>query len=187
MEQAVRADARRNRARLVEAARRLFAEVGIEAASMNDVARRAGVGPGTLWRHFPNKEALIAEVVGESLDELAELADELRAAGAPDGVRRWTSALLQHIASYRGLAASLAHASDDLLAGRCVASEQALARLVEHARGTGELRADVTGPEVSRLTTAVAWAAEAAGEPESAKRLLDLVFSGLTDRAECPP
>lgn len=187
MEQAVRADARRNRARLVDAARELFAEVGIEAAAMNDVARRAGVGPGTLWRHFPNKEAVIADVVGESLDELADLADALRAEGAPDGVRRWTSALIEHIAAYRGLATSLAHASEDLLAGRCVASEQALDRLAEHARGTGELRADVTGTDVSRLATAAAWAAEAAGEPESAEHLLDLVFAGLTDRGECPP
>ncbi|MHA6620208.1 SbtR family transcriptional regulator [Pseudonocardia sp. DLS-67] len=74
-----------------------------------------------------------------------------------------------------------------MLAGRCVASEQALDRLAEHARGTGELRADVTGTDVSRPATAAAWAAEAAGEPASAEHLLDLVFAGLTDRGECPP
>lgn len=181
MEQAVRADARRNRARLVDAARELFAEAGIEGTAMNDVARRAGVGPGTLWRHFPNKEALIAEVVGESLDELAELADELRSESPPDAVRRWATALLGHVARYQGLAASLAQASDDLLAGRCTAAERALGELVEHVRGR-ELRADVTAADVSRLVMAVAWAAEAAGEPDSARRVLDLVFDGLSER-----
>jgi AcrR family transcriptional regulator len=184
--QAVRADARRNRARLVDAARELFAEVGIEAAGMNDVARRAGVGPGTLWRHFPNKEALVAEVVGESLDELAALADELRATEPPGALRTWAAALLGHVARYRGLATSLANASGDPLAGRCTATELAFERLVEHVREKERLRQGATATDITRLATAVAWAAEAAGDPASAERMLDLVFDGLTDRAECP-
>jgi AcrR family transcriptional regulator len=179
VEQPARADARRNRARLVEAARELFGEAGIEAAGMNDVARRAGVGPGTLWRHFPNKEALVAEVAGASLDQLTELADELRARAAPDAVHTWASALLGHVARYRGLATSLAHASGDPLAGRCAETGRALEKLVEHVRGTGELRAGVTGTDISRLAMAVAWAAEAAAEPAAAERLLDLAFAGL--------
>jgi AcrR family transcriptional regulator len=186
VEQPARADARRNRARLVEAARELFGEAGIEAAGMNDVARRAGVGPGTLWRHFPNKEALVAGVVGESLDELATLADELRATTPADALRAWAAALLGHIARYRGLATSLATASSDPLAGRCTATERAFEKLVEHVREQERLRAGVTATDIMRLATAVAWAAEAAGEPESAERMLDLVFDGLTDRGECP-
>jgi AcrR family transcriptional regulator len=175
-----RADARRNRARLVDAARELFAEAGIEGAVMNDVARRAGVGPGTLWRHFPNKEALVAEVVSESLDELAELADELRVTSRAGALRIWASALLRHISRYQGLAASIAHAEgDEPLALRCEASEIALARLVDHARERGEVRPDVTPIDVSRLAMAVAWAAEAAAEPDGGERLMDLVFGGL--------
>jgi AcrR family transcriptional regulator len=179
VEQPARADARRNRARLVEAARELFGEAGIEAAGMNDVARRAGVGPGTLWRHFPNKEALVAEVVGESLDALAALADELCGAAPPDALRMWAAALLGHITRYRGLATSLATASGDPLAGRCTATERAFEKLVEHVRAQERLRAGVTATDVMRLTTAVAWAAEAAGEPESAEHMLDLVFGGI--------
>lgn len=180
MAEAARVDARRNRARLVDAARELFVEVGIDAAGMNEVARRAGVGPGTLWRHFPNKEALIAEVVGQSLDELAELGDELRASGRAGALRSWTSALLHHIARYRGLAASIAHAEGGApLAIRCAAAEQSLAKLVDDARERGDVRPDVTGLDLSRLAMAVGWVAEAAGEPDHGERLMDLVFAGL--------
>ncbi|HEY0688694.1 MAG TPA: helix-turn-helix domain-containing protein [Kribbella sp.] len=181
-----RTDARRNRARLIEAAGALFDEVGADTASMNDVARRAGVGPGTLWRHFPNKDALIAEVVGASLDGLAKLATELvDPSPAPDFLRRWVSALVQHITRHQGFAARFARASvnvDSPLGARCHAVEQAAADLVERARELGQLRTDLTGSELIRLATAVAWVNEATAPPDTAARLLDLIFDGIRTR-----
>ncbi|MEJ3657044.1 helix-turn-helix domain-containing protein [Actinomycetes bacterium KLBMP 9759] len=178
-----RVDAVRNRERILTAARELFAEAGIGGTSMNDVARRAGVGPGTLWRHFANQEELVAVVVGESLDRLVALADEL--VGALDGgdpLRAWTSALVGHIMGLRGFAASFATAdAASLLGERCRDAEAAAARLVEHARASGAARADLTGPELIRMATAVAWTAENAGDG-SAERLLTLAFDGMRPR-----
>ncbi|MFI2027152.1 TetR/AcrR family transcriptional regulator [Streptomyces buecherae] len=181
-----RRDAQRNRARLVEAASALFDEVGTEAAAMNDIARRAGVGPGTLWRHFPDKETLTAEVVGQSLDDLADLAGELLAApDQPDALARWVAALVRHITRYRGLATSYAQAAraaDGPLGARCQAVERAAAELVAHARERGQVRADLTAAELIQLATAVAWAAETAAGPTAPTRLLDLVFDGVRPR-----
>ncbi|GHH01296.1 TetR/AcrR family transcriptional regulator [Streptomyces rubradiris] len=181
-----RSDALHNRARLIEAARALFDEVGTDAASMNDIARRAGVGPGTLWRHFPDKEALTAEVVGRSLDGLAALAAELLdGPGSPDFLREWVSTLVRHITRYRGLAVSYAQAArsgDGPLGARCRAVEEAAARLVERARERGQVRADLTAPELIRLATAVAWACETTAAPDTTTRLLDLLFEGVRPR-----
>ncbi|MFA1545798.1 TetR/AcrR family transcriptional regulator [Actinomadura chokoriensis] len=181
-----RSDARRNRARLVEAAEALFDEVGADAASMNDIARRAGVGPGTLWRHFPDKGAVTAEVVGQSLDGLATLAAELlEGPGTRDFLRQWASALIRHITRYRGLAASYAQAAgnaDSPLGARCHAVEEAAAGLVRRAREAGQVRADLTASELIRLVTAVAWVEETTPPPDTAGRLLDLVFEGVRPR-----
>ncbi|CAL9656318.1 MULTISPECIES: TetR/AcrR family transcriptional regulator [Streptomyces] len=178
-----RSDARRNRARLVEAATALFDEVGTDAASMNDIARRAGVGPGTLWRHFPDKDALTAEVVGRSLDGLAALAAELPGSpDDPDFLRQWVSALVRHITRYRGLAvryAEAARSADGPLGARCRAVEEAAAGLLERARERGQVRADLTAPELIRLATAVAWVSETAAPSDTTARLLDLVFEGV--------
>ncbi|WEV27100.1 helix-turn-helix domain containing protein [Streptomyces sp. 71268] len=185
-----RKDAQRNRARLIEAASALFDEVGTEAAAMNDIARRAGVGPGTLWRHFPDKEALTAEVVGQSLDDLADLAGHLLAApDQPDALARWVAALVRHITRYRGLATSYAHAArtaEGPLGARCQAVERAAAELVAQARESGRVRADLTAAELVQLATAVAWAAETTTDttarPTDPTRLLDLVFDGVRPR-----
>lgn len=162
-----RKDAVRNRARLVEVAGALFAEVGTEVASMNDIARRAGVGPGTLWRHFADKEALVAEVVGQSLDDLSALARDLLADPAePDPITPWTAALVRHIGHYRGFATRYAHASrapEGPLGTRCQAVERAAAELVDHARARGRVRADLTATELIGLATAIAWLNESTG------------------------
>lgn len=181
-----RSDARRNRARLVEAASALFDEVGTDAASMNDIARRAGVGPGTLWRHFPDKEALTAEVVGQSLDGLAALATELLdGPDTRDFLRQWISALVRHVTRYRGLAASYAQAArnpDGPLGTRCQAVEEAADELVQRARELGHVRADLTASELIRLATAVSWINETTAPPDTTARLLDLVFEGVRPR-----
>src|ERR1700754_3437433 len=89
----VRADARENRARILAAARLAFAEDG--DTSMNQIAQRAGVGPGTLYRNYPSREALILDIYQDELDALIGTAPELLATLAPvEALRRWTTDLV---------------------------------------------------------------------------------------------
>ena len=81
-------------------------------ASMDDIARQAGVGIGTLYRHFPSRDDLILALVADDLERLAARADELRAGGNADAVERWLQELIRHNLTYRGLAESIADAVD---------------------------------------------------------------------------
>ena len=95
-ERPLRADARRNRDRLVEVARSAFAERGLDAP-LDDIARRAGVGPGTLYRHFPTREALLAAVYRGDIENLAARARELAASCPPrEALARWMSDQLDY-------------------------------------------------------------------------------------------
>ncbi|WP_036541897.1 TetR/AcrR family transcriptional regulator, partial [Nocardia cyriacigeorgica] len=106
----VRADARRSRARLLEAAHTMFTSEGVDV-SFNEIARRAGVGPATLYRHFPQREDLIAAVVGTSLDEVISLASTLDAEPDPAvALARWVSALVSHVRRVRGLSEEIMRA-----------------------------------------------------------------------------
>jgi AcrR family transcriptional regulator len=175
-----RADARRNRARLVEAARTAFAEAGADVP-LEEVARRAGVGIGTLYRHFPCRDDLIEAVVGDRVDELVAEAEELLGADDPVGaLRRWLRAAVDLAVGYRGLAASLVAAAqgEGRLSEAFRRQEAAADALVARAREVGGLRADVTTAEVLGLASAVAWLVEQ-GRATDPDRLLDLVVDGL--------
>src|SRR6476660_4822006 len=103
----LRADARRNRDRLIAAAAAAFAEHGVNA-SLEDIARRAGVGIGTLYRHFPTREHLVEVVYRREVEGLVAAADELARDHAPDAaLERWMQRFVDYIATKRGLAASL--------------------------------------------------------------------------------
>ena len=102
----LRADARRNRQRLLDVAHEAFMETGV-TASMDDIARRAGVGSGTLYRHFPTRDALILALVADDLERLAALADELRSRDPSNGLESWLAELVEHNRTYRGLAESI--------------------------------------------------------------------------------
>ncbi len=114
-----RADAIRNRERVLEAAKAVFSQGGPEA-SLEAVARRAGVGIGTLYRHFPTREALYEAVYRREVEQLVELAQHLEAKMAPvEALRRWLRAGVEFIATKKGMAAALAmtaHGSSDLAA-----------------------------------------------------------------------
>lgn len=102
-----RADARRNRERILEAAREAYAEAGPEA-SLNEIARRAGVGPGTLYRHFPSRAALLTAVLKDRVDALCGRTDELLAAdSADDALDDWLRAFLAHARVNQGLGGAL--------------------------------------------------------------------------------
>src|SRR4051812_3581696 len=115
----LRADAIRNRERVLEAAKAVFSQGGPEA-SLEAVARRAGVGIGTLYRHFPSREALYEAVYRREVEQLVELARHLGATAAPvEALRRWMRANVEFIATKKGMASALAlaaHGSSDLTA-----------------------------------------------------------------------
>src|SRR5436305_11011401 len=114
-----RADGVRNRERVLEAAKAVFSAGGSDA-SLEAVAKRAGVGIGTLYRHFPTREALFEAVYRREVDQLSELAEHLRSAPEPvDGLRRWLKANVELVATKQGMISALALAvqtSSDLYA-----------------------------------------------------------------------
>ncbi|MEV4756941.1 helix-turn-helix domain-containing protein [Micromonospora sp. NPDC049559] len=179
----MRADARRNRERLVAAAREAFTEHGPDAA-LDEIARRAGVGPGTLYRHFPNRESLLGAVYRGDIEALAEAAEELAAAHPPEeALGRWLGLQLEYARQKRGLTAALksALAADGETLDWCRTTLRgALGMLLERAQAEGLIRPDVEPTELLRLVHAVAVASEP--EPGQAERLLSFVLDGLRSR-----
>ncbi|MEU6201474.1 TetR/AcrR family transcriptional regulator [Streptomyces sp. NPDC047061] len=177
----MRADARRNHDRLLAEARTVFAEHGTDA-SLEDVARRAGVGIGTLYRHFPTRHALMSAVFEDAVNELLDRARELRT--APDPCRAlltWLHEVVVHAAAYRGLSRALMSASPDSALSRCgTPMREAGAALLTRAQNAGTVRPDVQITDLLQLTHAIALAAEESpGDPELASRLLTLTLKGL--------
>ncbi|MFI6104576.1 TetR/AcrR family transcriptional regulator [Streptomyces sp. NPDC051310] len=179
----MRADARRNYERLLAEARSAFAEHGTDAA-LEDIARRAGVGIGTLYRHFPNRHALMSAVFQEALAALLERSRQLADADRPcEALVEWLRAIVTHAGEYRGLASALMSASHDrssALSACNVPLREAGARLLDRAVVSGAVRDGVSIDDLMQLTNAIALAAEQSREdPELADRLLMLTLRGL--------
>lgn len=182
----MRADARRNYDRLLTEARAVFAEQGTDA-SLEEIARRSGVGIGTLYRHFPNRHAMMNAVFQEALASLLVRSRELASAERPcAALVEWLRAIVTHAGEYRGLARALMSASHDessALSECSVPMREAGERLLRRAQESGAVRTDVSIGDLMQLTNAIALAAEAErGDPELADRLLMLTLRGL--RAE---
>ncbi|MCZ0981046.1 helix-turn-helix domain containing protein [Streptomyces diastatochromogenes] len=180
----MRADARRNHERLLVEARAAFAEQGADAP-LEEVARRAGVGIGTLYRHFPTRADLLNAVFQEAL---AELLDRSRRPESDEPCRalvEWLRAVIAHAGEYRGLAHALMSASHDRSSALARCSDPLRAageRLLGRAQEAGQVRADVSIGDLMQLTNAIALAAEQCPEdPELADRLLALTLRGLKD------
>ncbi|MGW1495131.1 TetR/AcrR family transcriptional regulator [Streptomyces sp. NPDC002402] len=179
----MRADARRNYERLLTEARAVFAEYGTDA-SLEEIARRSGVGIGTLYRHFPSRHAMMSAVFQEALAALLERSGELASAERPCGALvEWLRALITHAGEYRGLARALMSASHDetsALSACSVPLREAGERLLIRAQESGAVRADVSIGDLMQLTNAIALAAEEEpGDAELADRLLRLTLRGL--------
>jgi AcrR family transcriptional regulator len=179
----MRADARRNYERLLNEARAVFAEYGTQA-SLEEIARRSGVGIGTLYRHFPNRQSVMCAVFQEALAALLQRSRELVAAEQPcTALVEWLRALITHASEYRGLARALMSASHDRSSALASCSEplyEAGERLLARAQESGSVRADVSIGDLMQLTNAIALAAEQDPEDEElADRLLTLTLRGL--------
>jgi len=182
---APRSDVLRNRERLLSAARDVFAEGG-PGASLEAVARRAGVGIATLYRHFPTREALFQAVYSNEIDELVALAEELLAETDPaESLRRWLHANLGVIATKRGMLAALAPVPDSSNA-LYVDSRRRLVEtvgaLMRRPQAEGALRADVTPEEVLQALFGIAYARDDAGWRGPAARLIDIFVDGMLPR-----
>ncbi|MEU0411813.1 helix-turn-helix domain-containing protein [Streptomyces griseorubiginosus] len=180
----MRADARRNYERLLKVAAEAFAEHG-EGASLDDIAKRAGVGSGTLYRHFPTRRALLEAAYVDRVEGLARRAGELAAELPPgEALTEWLYELCVGTIQVRGLGALLGSAMTD---GRGVTPtvcgthvRGAAERLVSAAREEGALRSDVEPVELLRLAHGVAGAAELAdGSEVAVRRYLTLLTEGL--------
>ncbi|MGW4087950.1 TetR/AcrR family transcriptional regulator [Streptomyces sp. NPDC004822] len=179
----MRADARRNHERLLTEARAAFAEHGTDA-SLEDVARRAGVGIGTLYRHFPNRDALVSAVFEDAAGELLTRSRQLLDAPEPCvALVTWLREMVTHAGEYRGLARSLMAVSADGSSALARCSDpirQAGGALLARAQQAGSVRADVAIADLLQLTHAIALAAEETpSDPDLADRLLNLTLRGL--------
>lgn len=186
-QRAPRADARRNRDRVLEAAAEVVAEQGAQA-SLRDVARRAEVGLGTLYRHFPNRDALLEALLHHRFTGLAERADALAAAKPPErALSDWLYEFTLGAGAYQDLPTALMaalydHASP--LHASCLMMRQAAGRLLASAQEVGAVRPDVAAVDLFALANALSWIHDKA--PSFADRrdhLFALVMAGLELRA----
>jgi AcrR family transcriptional regulator len=174
----MRADARRNYQRLLAAAAEAFAERGADDVSLEEIARRAGVGIGTLYRHFPTRQALLEAVYRDQVDALeARVAELVKSDSPAEALAEWLAMLMAFGKTKRSLTAGML---DSQLLSSCRevlygATETLLAR----AQQAGAVRADVQGTDLMRLTHAVSLAADMGQDPGQADRMLALVLDGL--------
>ena len=177
-----RADAVRNRDRLLESAKAVFSAGGPEA-SLEAVARHAGVGIGTLYRHFPTRETLFEAVYRREVEHLADLAEQLKAEASPaDALRRWLRSLVEFIATKKGMAAALAlatHKPTELNAYSFTRLTTSVAGLLDRAVAAGEIRADVTPADIQRAVVGMCIFNDQPGWQTSVNRLIEVFVDGL--------
>jgi AcrR family transcriptional regulator len=180
----MRADARRNYDRLLAVAHTVFSEQGT-GASLEEIARRAEVGIGTLYRHFPTRDALLEALLNESFRTLADRAAELLTEkDAKQALAEWLSHFAASSTTYRDLAGPVlitARQQGSALYDSCHAMTDAGARLVVRAQERGDLRKDADPMDVLALAGAIAWVAERLPDDKKLPaRLLGLVMDGLS-------
>jgi len=179
-----RADAVRNRERVLDAAKAVFSQGG--PASLETVAKRAGVGIGTLYRHFPTREALYEAAYRHEVDQLVELARHLEVERTPvEALRRWLRAGVEFMATKKGMVAALAmaaHGSPELVAYSLDRLTGALAALVQRAVAAGAIRADIDPEDLLRTLVGIYYAHDRPGWQAKVLRLVDVFIDGLRRR-----
>jgi AcrR family transcriptional regulator len=179
----MRADAQRNYDRLLKAAVAAFAEHGADDVSLEEIARRAGVGIGTLYRHFPTRQALLETVYTDQVEMLRVRARELEQADSPaEALAAWIRALTAFSSTKRNLTSALLETlgKDSTLLSTCAATICGAADdLLARAKEAGVVRADVDARDLIRLVHGVNIATQNPTDPGQADRLLGLILDGL--------
>ena len=177
-----RADARKNYDHLVAVARDVVTEQGAQA-SLRDVARRADMGLGTLYRHFPTREALLEALLRASFDELAVQAAVLETSDSPgEALVSWLRDCVACAHEYRGVVALMMAAIDDTgsaLHASCAAMRAAGTRLLTRAQAAGMARTDLDGTDLFALVGALAWLNDQPSSAPRAHHLFDVIASAI--------
>ena len=177
-----RADAQRNRLRLLETARAVFTDKGADA-SLDAIARAAGVGIGTLYRHFPTRDALVEEVYRNATQQLANAATTLAEAYPPvEALRQWMLLFVDHLATKRVMAEALnalVGGTSELYAASGTQMKAAIALLVDRAVASGDIQLSVEPLDLLRALAGVANVGSGPHWEESAKRLVDILIAGV--------
>jgi AcrR family transcriptional regulator len=185
-ERPLRADAQRNREKLLTAAMAAFAERGVDA-SLEDIARTAGVGIGTLYRHFPSRDALMEAVYRHQVETLCDAASDLLATHTPDeALALWMERFVAHVATKRGMAMALKSVigKDSELFAYCHGLiRQSAASLLKAAADAGAIRDDVDANDLMKAMSGICLVSDQPGWEEQASRLVNLLVDGLRFRA----
>lgn len=182
MSRPMRADARRNREQLLEVASDAFRECGVDA-SLEEIARRAGVGIGTLYRHFPSRDALLEAVFRRDVEQVADRAEELLRELPPDrALDEWMRGFVNYVAGKKGLATHLKtvlSADSPLFVYAHERMNASMRGLVLAAAAAGSIREDVDPADLLRALSGVCLAADEPGWQEQACRICSLLMDGL--------
>jgi len=176
-----RADAQRNRDRILEIAKKAFSRSGVDV-SLDEVARDAGVGAGTLYRHFPTREALLEAVYRSEVEKLAAAERRFAETMAPiDALRAWMLLFVDYIAAKKIIAPAL----NALVGGPSKVYEStadqiknAIQALVTRAIESGDIRPDLEPFDLLRALVGVSYVASSPDWPQSAKRLVQILIAG---------
>ncbi len=177
-----RADSVRNRERVLKAAKAVFAEGG-PAGSLEGVARRAGVGVGTLYRHFPTRQTLFEAVYRREVEQLVELAEQLRTDSPPlQALRQWMHANVEFVATKKGMSAALAvavHGSSGLTAYSMDRLGRTLEILLRRAAEAGAIRDDINAEDILRTIVGLCYTHDKPGWQGNVLRLVDVFVDGM--------
>jgi len=191
-ERPMRADARRNYERLLREAAAAFAERGADDVSLEEIARRSSVGIGTLYRHFPTRQALLEAVYRDQVETLARQADELVSSDSPgEALHEWLRGLMAFGITKRSMNKALLETlgkESELLTSAGAIMRQCTTQLLVRAQEAGAARGDVQGTDVLRLVHGMMLACDySPGDPDQPERMLSMVLAGLMPDAAPTP
>lgn len=176
-----RADAQRNRERILEVAKAAFTRSGANA-SLDDIAKQAGVGPGTLYRHFPTREELLQAVYRSELEKLAAAERKFAQTMTPiEALRDWLLLFVDAIAAKQLIAPALNALVGDhkkVFAASYTQMQEALRSLVKRAIKSGDIRKDLDAMDLLRALVGVANVTSSPDWQQSARRLVDILVTG---------
>jgi AcrR family transcriptional regulator len=163
----------------MEAAKAGFAELGPDV-SLEEIARRAGVGIGTLYRHFPTRAAIVEAVYRREVQQLVDSATRLLGSMSPgDALREWLRLSVDYVATKKVIAPALGGGAPDLYAASGPQIIDAMTLLVERATASGDIRSDVDAEDLLMALAGFAYGAGSPGWQASALRLIDILMDGL--------
>ncbi|MFB5268635.1 TetR/AcrR family transcriptional regulator [Paenibacillus enshidis] len=183
----MRADAKKNYDHILAVASVVVTEHGTDA-SLREIARRAGVGLGTLYRHFPTREALLEALLRASFDEFTTKARELETANSPaDALVSWLRDVVAFTGNYQGVVDVMMEAKEDpesALHASCITMRTAGTRLLTRAQAEGLARTDMDGDDLFSLAAALAWLSNQPSSAPRAEYLFSIIAGAiLTNRA----